>query len=68
MLVLSRKVWQDVRIGDDITITIVEIQGDCVRIGIKAPRSIPVHRDEVYQEIRKRERLSAKERGGWRNE
>lgn len=48
MLVLSRHENEQIRIGHDITITVVEIRGDKVRIGISAPASVPVHRSEVY--------------------
>lgn len=51
MLVLSRHVDESIMIGDDIEIAVVEIRGDKIRIGIKAPREIPVHRDEVYRAI-----------------
>ncbi len=47
MLVLTRKVGQRIRIGDEITITLVRIQGDKVRVGIEAPRDIAIHREEV---------------------
>jgi carbon storage regulator len=48
MLVLNREVSQDIMIGDDIRITVVEIRGDKVRIGINAPRDQPVWRREIY--------------------
>ena len=56
MLVLSRKKDESILIGDDIEITIVEIRGDKVRLGIQAPKMVPVHRREVYDAI-KREQL-----------
>jgi carbon storage regulator len=53
MLVLSRQRDESIVIGDDIVITIVDIRGDKVRLGIQAPVSIPVHRQEVYDAIRR---------------
>ncbi|NLM27969.1 MAG: carbon storage regulator CsrA, partial [Clostridiaceae bacterium] len=50
MLVLSRKKGQSIMIGNDIEISIVEIQGEQVRLGISAPREVSVHRKEVYEE------------------
>lgn len=58
MLVLSRQRDQSIIIGDDIVITIVDIRGDKVRLGINAPSEIPVHRREVYEAIQ-RENLRA---------
>lgn len=53
MLVLSRQVDQKIMIGDDIEVTIVDIRGDKVRIGINAPGSVSVHRKEVYEAIKR---------------
>lgn len=51
MLVLSRQRDESIMIGDNIVITIVDIRGDKVRLGINAPTEIPVHRQEVYEAI-----------------
>ncbi len=53
MLVLTRKTEEAVQIGDDIAVKVVEIRGDQVRLGITAPRHIPVLRQEIYNEIRR---------------
>ncbi len=52
MLVLSRKMNGTIMIGDNIKITVITIFGDSVRIGIEAPKNVPVHRLEVYESIR----------------
>ena len=52
MLVLSRKRSQKIRIGDSIVVTIVDVRGDKVRVGVDAPKEIPIHREEVYEAIR----------------
>lgn len=51
MLVLSRKKGEKIQIGDKVTITVVDIRGDKVRIGIEAPRDLSVHRQEVHEAI-----------------
>lgn len=48
MLVLSRQVGQSVRIGEEITVTVLNVRGNHIRIGISAPPDLPVHREEVY--------------------
>ncbi|MEO8270145.1 MAG: carbon storage regulator CsrA [Aureliella sp.] len=53
MLVLSRHRDESIMIGDDVVITIVDIRGDKVRLGIEAPQNIPVHRQEVYEAIKR---------------
>ena len=53
MLVLSRQKDESIIIGDDIKITIVDVRGDKVRLGINAPRSISVHREEIYEAIQR---------------
>lgn len=58
MLVLSRQKNEAIMIGDDVEITIVDIRGDRVRLGITAPHDVPVHRKEVYEAIR-RENIEA---------
>lgn len=58
MLVLSRQRDESIIIGDNIVITVVDIRGDKVRLGIQAPTEIPVHRQEVYEAIQ-RENLRA---------
>lgn len=58
MLVLSRNRDESIMIGDNIVITIVDIRGDKVRLGINAPTEVPVHRQEVYEAIQ-RENLKA---------
>lgn len=58
MLVLSRKKNESIVINDDITIVVVEIRGDKVRLGIEAPKEVPVHRQEVFDAIRRSEQAA----------
>jgi carbon storage regulator len=48
MLILTRRVGESVMIGDEIMVTVIEIKGTQVRLGVAAPKAIPVHREEVY--------------------
>jgi carbon storage regulator len=58
VLVLSRNPGQSVVIGHDIIVTVLEVRGDVVRIGIAAPREIDVHREEVYKELQESNRAA----------
>ncbi|MCW2526755.1 MAG: csrA [Pseudonocardiales bacterium] len=53
MLILTRRVGESIVVGDDIVLTVFEVRGDAVRVGIEAPRSVQVHRQEVYDELKR---------------
>jgi carbon storage regulator len=53
VLILTRRVGENVIVGDDIVISVIEVRGDAVRIGIRAPRSLSVHREEVWLELQR---------------
>src|SRR5437660_11835345 len=59
VLVLTRRANQSIMIGHEVVVTVLEVRGDQVRLGIRAPRSIDVHREEVYLELTKANRLAA---------
>lgn len=59
MLILSRKVDQKIKIGDEITLTIIEIHGDQVKIGVEAPRNVKVFRQEVFEAIQDENKAAA---------
>jgi carbon storage regulator len=59
MLVLSRRTGESIAIGDDIVVTVLEVRGDVVRVGIDAPRSVSVHRAEVLAELESSNREAA---------
>ena len=63
MVVLSRKKNESIVINDDITIVVVEIRGDKVRLGIECPKEVPVHRREVYDAIHRNEKPPTKDNG-----
>jgi carbon storage regulator len=60
MLVLSRQRDESIMIGDNIVVTIVDIRGDKVRVGINAPTEIPVHRQEIYEAIQRENQRAAR--------
>ena len=63
MLVLARKIGEKLRIGDDIELVVVEIRGDVVRLGISAPRGVPIHREEIYAAIQAENMAAANVQG-----
>jgi carbon storage regulator len=59
VLVLTRRSGESVMVGDDVVITVLDTRGDVVRLGIMAPRSVQVHREEVYRELQRANREAA---------
>lgn len=61
MLILTRRVGESVVIGDDISVTVLGVKGNQVRLGVNAPRDVSVHREEIYAKIQQEEGASADE-------
>ena len=53
MLILTRRVGETLMVGDDVTVTVLGVKGNQVRIGVNAPKNVAVHREEIYDRIRK---------------
>lgn len=62
MLVLTRKVHQSIIIGDEIEVVVLEVRGEQVRIGIRAPKNVSVHRKEIYEQIHEENKEAAEVR------
>ncbi len=63
MLILTRKVGETVMIGDDVTITVLGVKGNQVRVGINAPKSVAVHREEIYERIKREQAIGGSPAG-----
>ncbi|WP_444905430.1 carbon storage regulator CsrA [Microbulbifer sp. ANSA003] len=57
MLILKRRTGENLRIGTNVSVTVLEVKGNQVKIGIRAPKSLPVHREEIYVRIKKEHKV-----------
>ena len=64
MLILTRRVGETLMIGDDVTVTVLGVKGNQVRIGVNAPRDVAVHREEIYERIKREQAEQAAQQGG----
>jgi carbon storage regulator len=63
MLILTRRVGEVLTIGDDVTVTVLGVKGNQVRLGVNAPKDVPVHREEIYERIKSEETASVGQSG-----
>ena len=67
MLILTRRIGETLNIGDDIQVTVLGVKGNQVRLGVNAPKTVPVHREEIYQRIKKEKESGQDAAPGSRN-
>jgi carbon storage regulator len=58
MLILTRRSGETIMVGDEVTVTVLAVKGNQVRVGINAPKTVPVHREEIYERIKRRRERS----------
>ncbi len=63
MLILTRRVGETVMIGNDVTVTVLGVKGNQVRVGINAPKNVAVHREEIYERIRREQQGGGEPKG-----
>ena len=63
MLILTRRVGETVMIGNDITVTVLGVKGNQVRVGVNAPKEVAVHREEIYERIKREEQATGSSSG-----
>jgi carbon storage regulator len=68
MLILTRRVGETVMIGNDVTVTILGVKGNQVRVGINAPKNVAVHREEIYERIKREQQGDHDQQGEHRDE
>jgi len=60
MLILTRRIGESINIGDDVSVRVLDVQGGQVRVGVSAPRAVPVHRQEIFERIREQDQRNGR--------